>query len=181
MGHHDASRSSALAVAVELARLHLDGGRRDQAATMLGRHLAEIDPDTADDDPVLIDAACLYAQAVEYDRDTRLRWAAYAFEASRHLHNQYHPRTLAAARVLVELAQGLEPADRHESDRAWQAWHREHRDQIADGAHLLRGYLTMLIGLGRTADVRRLTGGDLPSPDAIRVDLGGADPGAVRR
>ena len=58
--------------------------------------------------PLLIDAACLYAEAVRTERDTRLRWAAYAFDASSRLYDTYHPRTLAAARILVELAQRLD-------------------------------------------------------------------------
>jgi len=120
MGHHDQSGGSVLIAAVGQARRHLDGGRYDEAAAALSRHLSTIDPESAGDDPVLIDAACLYAEAVRDRWDTRLRWAAYAFDASRRLYDAYHPRTLSAARILVELAQGLdasrrEPAPERES------------------------------------------------------------------
>ena len=150
MAPHDHTGESALMVAVRDARRHLDGGRRDRAEAVLSRQLSEIDPDTAGDDPVLIDAACLYADAIRAERDTRLRWAAYAFDASSRLYDTYHPRTLAAARILVELAQRLDLPDRRQTPE------REYQDRIARGTSILRTYLTRLIRCGRTADVRAL-------------------------
>jgi hypothetical protein len=150
MRHHDHSSGRALIVAVGEARRHLYGGHHDRAEAVLSRHLSTIDPDTAGDDPVLVEAACLYADAVRDQRDLRLRWAAYAFGASRRLYDAYHPRTLSAARILVELAQRLDGSGRQPPpERAYQ-------DRIIQGTLLLRAYLTRLIKCGRTADVHAL-------------------------
>jgi hypothetical protein len=154
MAHQDHTGGSALMVAVRDAQRYLHAGRHDRAGAVLSQQLSTIDPDTAGDDPVLIDAACLYADAVRKDRDARLRWAVYAFDASSRLHDAYHPRTLAAARILVELAQRLDiPGRRPTPDR-------EYQDRIARGTSILRAYLTRLIRCGRTADVRALHSAD---------------------
>jgi hypothetical protein len=143
---------TARTVAVREARRHLDGGRPDRAAAVLRRHLADVDPDTAADDPVLVEAACLYAETLDGEPDTRLRWAAYAFGAGRRLHDTYHPTTLWAARILVQLAQ--------QRDVACRVPVPEYRGTIADGTSILRAYLTKLVGGGRAVDARMLARSD---------------------
>jgi hypothetical protein len=101
MRHHDHSSESALLDAAGEARRHLDGGNHDRAEAVLSPHLSAIDLDSAGDHPVLIDAACPYAGAGGGERNLRLRWGAYAFDAGRRtvdVHALYGVNAKAASR-----------------------------------------------------------------------------------
>jgi hypothetical protein len=153
-----------LVVAVDQARRDLADGRRDNAEAVLRRHLTRIDPRSAVVDPTLIDAACLYAEVVPDKPDVRLRWAAFAFGASRRRYGAHHLRTLSAARILVQSAR---PGDRRPPGDAYH-------DHIADGTSILRSYLIQLVSSGRTADAHGLVAGGPRAvagpPEFVRLD-----------
>ena len=91
----------ALGNAIIRAQHLLDAGDRGAAADLLRAHLAGYRYNSAPNDPVLIDAATLYARAEQQHPDLRRGWAGYAAEASRRRYHLTDPRRLAATHISV--------------------------------------------------------------------------------
>lgn len=94
----------ALRFAVQRAAVLTTLDAYEQAAQILARHLAALDPVTADPGHDLIAAAILYVRVVDPTRASIpdvVAWARYAYRASRTTHGVYHPQTVQAAETLI--------------------------------------------------------------------------------
>jgi hypothetical protein len=85
-----------LAAAVRRADRAINNQRLRLASRLLHPYLAGLDPRTAPDDSVLIEAAMLWHLVHPADAEDQVAWSCYAYHASCRLHGGQHPVTLSA-------------------------------------------------------------------------------------
>jgi len=90
-----------LAAVVRRADRAINNQRLRLAGRLLRPYLAGLDPCTAPDDPVLVEAAMLWHLVHPADEQDQVAWSCYAYHASCRLHGATHPVALSAGGSLA--------------------------------------------------------------------------------